>query len=75
MALVALTCLPMLIQLGLWQGVFALCSAMGELLGVGRLDKLFKALGGAMTMLLAMGCCLALLLVISIGLMLLLGGG
>lgn len=74
-AVVALCCLPVLIWVGAWQGMFGICAAVGSWLELAGLDKLFRALGGAMAMLMAMAVSMALLFLIGIGVMLVLGTG
>ncbi len=66
--------LPIIIRIILWQIGIQLCSAVGELLGLSEISGLLKSVGSVMGLLLAVLLCTALMIIISTGIMLTIGG-
>lgn len=66
--------LPVIIQIILWQLGMQLCIAIGDMMGLSEISGLLKAISGVLGLLLAVVLCCALLIVISTGIMLTIGG-
>ena len=66
-----LTFLPVLMRILIWQAVTAVGSIAGEMLGSGEISRLLKAIGSALSVMLAVALYYAMLFIVSTSLMIL----
>ena len=67
----ALTFLPIVVRVALWQAVSTGGSAIADMLGIGELSRLLKSVGSALSIMLAIALYYAMLFIVSTSLMIL----